>query len=120
MNPDETPVREAPKPLADAEIRDLAKAMSQGQILVHQEVPTHVLPIVFMPITFGVLQGFSREALGQITVYGNLAKDHLGPGVINGFPVFFSARIALTSCVLRAAQMAEAMEAAADAVEVPE
>ncbi len=81
--------------LADDELRRFVDAFVSQQIFTSQHVPESnidMLKVIFMPLAFGALDGYTPEDIADIgIVYEYL--DAQGPRSVNGYPTFMSCRL---------------------------
>lgn len=110
-----------PEPMSDDALREFVNRFVSGDV-VHSNLPgiQSVLHMVFMPIAFGVFQGASKKQLEQIGLifeYFNGTKRAYH--CINGFPIFYSARIMLKSDLARASPVIEAELERRKKLEIP-
>lgn len=79
------------KAFTDEEIKAFIRGVLLGEIFTSFDVaPRHLgthLPLVFMPIAFGLIDGFRRRDLPKIGCFWAYKRDAIGRN-IDGYPVF--------------------------------
>jgi hypothetical protein len=78
----------------DAEkVRELGESLYRGELFTSDQVPGNLLHMVFMPLAFGALSGWSREDVEKIgVIYAKFGEDHQFSHGVNGMPVFSACR----------------------------
>jgi hypothetical protein len=104
-----------PGPLSDAEINELVRGWLAGDVLFSPEVETQsCLPLVFLPLVFGMLGGWSEVDLKRVVLVGRMRDA--GPRSINGYPSFMACRVILWDDFRRVWWRAGYAQAAQDAI----
>lgn len=96
-----------PSEAPDVAIEWLAQLFDREQVLTWFDVEPDMLGMVFVPITFGALKGYSQEQIKSMCGFGLL--EDAGPTSINGYPMFFRCYLWRWVDVVKAAKLAEAM-----------
>lgn len=80
--------------MTDAELREFVLAYCDGRVVTSQNVPAHLIGLVFLPLTFGAFRDWPKDALDKVgAVYSIRGSDHQVPArAINGWPMFCECR----------------------------
>lgn len=84
--------------MTNDEVFVFVEGLLNGDVYTSQQVPEHLVPLVFMPI------GFSTEKIDPDVglVWANIKTDQtMGNRCINGYPMFASCRLMLKADLLR-------------------
>lgn len=84
--------------LPPKELAEFVMAWCDGRVFsswhVHEQKAIDLLPIVFMPITLGIMDKYSRKGISDIgLVWEFLDAPGRSSRVINGMPIFSSLRV---------------------------
>ena len=115
MSGEEKPRRQRfklPPVQGQSRIEWLADHFVQRKVVTWYDMQPHEVSMVFMPVLFGGLPGATKEQLNKIAVFAVIGESHMLDLSINGWPIFSECHIWRHSDLIRAAQLAEAMEAA--------
>lgn len=83
--------------MSDEDLSQFVLDYCDGKILVAEQVPKDLLPMVFMPIALGCFADWKEGHLNQIgTIWERLDSRNIMPRSINGYPMFGSLRILRT------------------------
>jgi hypothetical protein len=100
------------------QIRHLAEEWLAGRVYHSDAVQVNVIHLVFVPIGFGGLNGYSKKQLTRILVLAIAGEDHQIPGRgINGYPMFTACRVWRRADAEFAQGLRDKMKAAMDAVD---
>jgi len=80
-------------PMSPEEWNSFVAQVASGHAITSQQIEPDMLGRVFMPILLGGLSDWTKEELGQIGCLWE-SYDKAGERGINGYPCFFSVRMA--------------------------
>lgn len=75
------------KPMTTQEFAAFITGLINLEIVTNEQIPQKLVPLVFAPLSFGGLRGYSDGALDRIGVAYAYMKDAL-PRQIDGYPIF--------------------------------
>lgn len=82
-----------PRRMSDNEIRTFVLGYCDGRIFTSADVEDpKLIPVVFMPVALGAFDSWSIDECEQIGLFWELTSV-AGPGTINGYPMFLTARV---------------------------
>lgn len=96
-----------PKPQTPERLRWLAEHFVGKRVVAADDVPEDLLTMVFMPIGFGALEDYTREQLGELTLFAIDGEDKTTGMAVNGWPMFVSCHVWRRSDVLAAWDLAK-------------
>lgn len=96
---------------SDADLRALARDISEYRIVVSTMVPDDLIPSVFMPLSFMSREDFDKLLARDVVMFFEYV-DKAGPVAVNGFPMFMSMQMLTGDEVRRMIPFAHEYEAA--------
>lgn len=100
---------------SDEDIRHLAREWVAGRVYSADSVPPDLIPLVFMPVAFGLLEGYRRRQLDSLFVFAIEGEHSSIPGRgVNGYPMFTSCHLWRRTDALKANALAQRMQEAMD------
>lgn len=106
-----------PPQRTDEEIRHLAEEWIAGRVYHIEGVPPDLVAMVFMPIAFGGLRGYTPKQLARLFVFAINGEDKTAGRVINGYPMFVECHVWRRTDGILAQEMTTRMRAALDAIQ---
>lgn len=104
------------EPVTDADIVELARDLLGNRVYTSDIVPPECIPLVFMPVAFGAVEGLSDEELDSIVVFAVTGRHQTTHVAIDGYPTFLDCRIWSRVDFRRALDIAEQTDAAMNAM----
>lgn len=79
--------------MTDEQLKEFVLGLCDGKLLTSAQVrQPDLIPMIFLPVAFGVFNGWSKEEIENIGVLWEW-NDRAGLRGINGYPIFSSLRM---------------------------
>lgn len=103
--------RKMPPKASQEQIAELARDLVGGQVYTQYDVLPNDIPMVFMPLAFGGLRGYTKQQLARIVVWGSYPRHKTSGVFCNGFPMFVECCIWRRTDFVTAIKLAEKAQA---------
>lgn len=100
---------EMPPTPSDDAVRELAQDIVGNRVYFADHVPTNLLLMVFMPLAFGAMKGYTEGQLAQLALFAVDGRHQTAGRYINGYPMFMQLRVWPRESAIKACDLARRM-----------